>query len=478
MAGTSRFDALVIGAGMSGLSAGIRLAQAGRNVAVLERHYLWGGLNSFYKLAGRRFDVGLHALTNYVPPRTPGRPLTRVLKQLRLRHADLKLGEQRFSEIRFPSARLVFSNELERIEESIAGAFPGRVDAFRALVETVRAYDLDADEPDPRSARDVLHAALGEPVLAEMLLLPCLYYGAPREHDIDWSSYCILFQSIFLEGFARPEGGIKPLLDLLVARLKDAGGELRMRCGVRALRTANDTIAGVTLDDGTELDAPLVLSSAGWAETMRMAGRDVPEAEVGRLSFLEAVSILDTPPESLGCGAATAFYSGEDRAIYQVPDEGLCEPRSGVMCSPNNYASDQPLPEGVMRITVAASHARWTALDDDEYGRAKERCTDEAITAALAVAPGHDDWRPHTVFRDVFTPRTIERFTWHRNGAVYGATSKRRDGRTPIDGLVLCGTDQGFLGVIGAMVSGITMANLHGLRSASSELPTGAELRA
>ena len=34
---------------MSGLAAGIRLAQFDQKVLILEKHYLWGGLNSFYK---------------------------------------------------------------------------------------------------------------------------------------------------------------------------------------------------------------------------------------------------------------------------------------------------------------------------------------------------------------------------------------------------------------------------------------------
>jgi phytoene dehydrogenase-like protein len=48
---------------MSGLAA-IRLAQFDKRVLLVERHTLWGGLNSFYKRAGRRIDTGLHALTN------------------------------------------------------------------------------------------------------------------------------------------------------------------------------------------------------------------------------------------------------------------------------------------------------------------------------------------------------------------------------------------------------------------------------
>jgi hypothetical protein len=38
---------------------------------------------------------------------------------------------------------------------------------------------------------------------------------------------------------------------------------------------------------------------------------------------------------------------------------------------------------------------------------------------------------------------------------------KIRDGRTPLANLYLAGTDQGFLGIVGAMLSGISMANFH-----------------
>ena len=80
MPADSRYDAIVIGAGMSGLAAGIRLAQFDRRVLVLERHTLWGGLNSFYKRAGRRIDTGLHALTNFAPKNARGAPLTKLLR--------------------------------------------------------------------------------------------------------------------------------------------------------------------------------------------------------------------------------------------------------------------------------------------------------------------------------------------------------------------------------------------------------------
>ena len=65
------------------------------------------------------------------------------------------------------------------------------------------------------------------------------------------------------------------------------------------------------------------------------------------------------------------------------------------------------------------------------------------------------------IAQDTFTPTTIKRFTGHENGAVYGAPDKRKNGATHLKNLFLCGTDQGFVGIIGAMFSGILVANRH-----------------
>jgi len=73
------YDTIIIGAGMSGLAAGIRLAHFGQKVCILERHSAIGGLNSFYRQRGRTFDVGLHAITNFVPKGTRTGPFAKLL---------------------------------------------------------------------------------------------------------------------------------------------------------------------------------------------------------------------------------------------------------------------------------------------------------------------------------------------------------------------------------------------------------------
>ncbi|CAK8713632.1 Phytoene dehydrogenase [Candidatus Electrothrix aarhusensis] len=56
---------------------------------------------------------------------------------------------------------------------------------------------------------------------------------------------------------------------------------------------------------------------------------------------------------------------------------------------------------------------------------------------------------------------TIERFTEKCGGAVYGSPIKIKSGKTPFENLFIAGTDQGYLGIVGAMLSGVTIVNQH-----------------
>ncbi|MAF66181.1 MAG: phytoene dehydrogenase [Planctomycetes bacterium] len=460
-------DAVIIGAGMSGLAAGIRLAMFGQRVVILERHALWGGLNSFYKRGGRRFDVGLHALTNFVPPGTPGAPLTRVLKALRVRHADLALRAQRESRILFPGTCLRFSNDFGLLQEEVAERFPDQRDGFARLAGDL---SLSSDAASPRAfegARSILAEYLDDPLLVDMLMLPICFYGSAREDDVDWYQFNILFQSLFLEGFARPAGGIRPLLDLLKERFRAEGGELRLSCGVERLILEDALVRGVILDDGSTLPARLVLSSAGHPETMALCGPravadHVDDGDRGRLAFTESLHVLDRKPAALGHEAAVTFFNAEERFTWRRPEE-LIDPTSGVVCSPDNYVGEDETGEGLLRLTTLANFDRWAALDPQAYAAAKHACTERALDVAGAFTI---DPRPHEVFRDTFTPTTVRRFTGREGGAVYGSPRKRLDGRTPFGGLRLIGTDQGLLGIVGALLSGITIANRHALTPA------------
>src|SRR5690606_171575 len=127
----STYDTIIIGAGMSGLAAGIRLAHYDQKVCILERHTTIGGLNSFYRLGGRNYDVGLHAVTNFVPKGTRRGPLPRLLRQLRFQWDDFDLKPQLGSSIAFPDVRLNFSNEPQQRCDEISEKFPAEKDDCR-----------------------------------------------------------------------------------------------------------------------------------------------------------------------------------------------------------------------------------------------------------------------------------------------------------------------------------------------------------
>jgi phytoene dehydrogenase-like protein len=460
------YDTIIIGAGMSGLAAGIRLAYYDQRVCILERHTTIGGLNSFYRLRGRDYDVGLHALTNFAPKGTKTGPLARLLRQLRLRWEDFAIAPQLGSEIVFPDAKLRFDNDFETLRGEVARAFPRQANNLDRLAQEIIAYDELNDVHADTSARQVVGSIITEPQLVEMLLCPLMFYGSAREHDMDWGQFSVLFRSVFLEGLGRPAAGVRLILKHLVRKFRGLGGELRLRSSVQRLAVENGRVARVVLENDEEIECRNVISSAGWSETMRLCddGRPVVTSRsTGQLSFCETISTLDAPPADLGHHQTVTFFNDHDRFVWARPDE-LCDMRSGVICSPNNFAYDEPLADGTIRVTVLANFDRWHSLDEETYCLEKLRWYDRITESAVRFVP---DYRGRVIDTDMFTPTTIVRFTGHDNGAVYGSPEKHLDGKTHLKNLYICGTDQGLVGVIGSITSGIAMANRHCLQGAT-----------
>lgn len=458
------YDTIIIGAGMSGLSAGCRLAHYGQRVCILEKHSLVGGLNSFYRQNGRNHDVGLHAVTNFAQKGVKRGPLNRLLRQLRLSWDELGLVPQLGSRIEFPSVSLRFNNNFAFFESEVEKHFPSQVDGLRKVVARLVDYNDMGTSGETLSARNVVAEYITDPMLAEMIFCPLMFYGSAQAGDMDFGQFSIMFRSIFLEGLARPWAGVRPLLKTLVEKFKTSGGEMRLRCGVQALlRDAKNTVVGVLLEDGSELRAQNVLSSAGLRETIRLCG-DTPRADCcppGELAFVETISVLDRMPEKLGHRDTIVFFNNSSTFDYRRPDHP-CDVRSGVICSPNNFDYADPLSDGIIRVTMQANFDYWNGLSPSDYQLEKLRWYDRITAAASRVVP---DFRASVIDSDMFTPKTVKRYTGHENGAIYGAPQKNYAGTTHLNNLYVCGTDQGMVGIIGAIISGITIANRYLLKA-------------
>ncbi len=455
-----KYDVIIIGAGMSGMAAAIRLAMFDKKVLLLEKHVITGGLNSYYKRAKRDFDVGLHALTNYMEKGEKRKPLSKLLKQLRVPYDDLKLSPQRHSKILFPEKSLTFTNDLNDFAQEIADNFPDQVDGFNKLVSHITDFSETALDNEHILAKDVVRKYITNEELLEMIFCPLLIYGSAWENDMDFSQFVIMFKSIYIEGFSRPEGGVRTIIDILLKKLEALGQEIRFRSEVQSIETANGKVAGVRLKNGDFLQADKVISSMGYPETLSVVSGIAPKQKpaVGKMTFCESILVLDKKPKDLGLDSTIIFYNDRPKYLYREPKE-LYDPKSAVICFPNNFTHDD-FDEGWVRITNMANFDLWNKLERPEYKEKKEEVFKDACSLTKKLIPS---WDEEVVFKDIFSPTTIKKYTGHFGGTVYGSTDKSRDGSTEVPGLYLCGTDQGFLGIVGSMLSGISMANLYGL---------------
>lgn len=465
---TQKYDAIVIGAGMSGLACAIRLSMFEKKVLLLEKHTISGGLNSYYRRRSPvtkefiEYDSGLHAMTNFVKKGERGKPLTKLLKQLRLSHDDLLLKEQTYSKILFGNHELSFSNDFNKFKENLLLKFPSEAEGLEKLFSYINGYnELDLTLPY-LSTKEVLDKFLFDKLLKEMILAPLLIYGSAHENDMDFTQFVIMFKSIYLEGFARPVGGVRTILRLLLNKYKDLGGELRFRAGVREILTEDGVASGVILENGEKIYSDLIFSSMGYPETVNiLSDKSFYEIKpkVGPMSFMETIFVFDKKIP-LGQNDATIIFYNEDETYrYECPRDYF-DSRSAVICFPDNYEKENREGHGIVRVTFMANYDLFSNLPKDQYIEKKKEAFREAYKLVKKILPNFDG---NFIASDVFSPTTIKRYTFHEKGTVYGSTDKTRDGRTKIKGLYIIGTDQGFLGIVGAMLSGISMANLYGL---------------
>lgn len=457
-----KIPVLVIGGGLSGIAAAIRIARFTPEVQILEQHSRPGGLNSYFYREKRLFETGLHAITNYAKEGDKRAPLNRLFRQLKLRRKSIDLCQQRESRVEFSGIEhLRFSNDFALLCSEIESKFPNAYNNFIKLVTFLDEFD-PFSPASFRSAKTFLKERLQDELLVDMLLCPLMYYGSSHENDMDLSQFAIMFRAIYLEGMFRPSGTIKDFLDMLLSHYKKLGGSLK--CGYRVKKIIHDSgkVEGVELANGEVLQCDYILSTIGSDETRALLYEPkAPTKSTGkRLGFIE--TIFELSPESennLTKDTTIIFYNQAKTFNYACPTDYL-DTRSGVICLPRNFEDLQPSNRLEIRSTHLASYEKWKKLSADP-----KRYLDKKMEAA-----GHSrgvienivgSFGSNIIFENTFTPITIERYTSKIGGAIYGNPAKIKDGDIGFSNLYLAGTDQGFLGIVGSMLSGVSIVNQH-----------------
>ncbi len=451
---------IIIGGGLSGLAAAIRFARYSTEVLLLEKHNKIGGLNSYYFRNKMLLETGLHAITNYAGAEEKHAPLNKLFRQLKLSRKNFVTHPQICSEIHFSDRKnLIFSNDFQLLCDEIATKFPSSRKGFTELVKEIRQFDPFIPLPY-RSAKKFVFQYVQDELLTDMLLCPLMYYGSSVENDLDLSQFVIMFRSIYLEGMFRPEGDIKTFLDMLLAHYKKLGGAIRLSASVTKILHQNNMVHGLELNNGEQIECDNIISTIGVDETKALLGQTADHTADTRLGFIESIFLLEkdknySPPED----RTIIFYNQGKKFNYCRP-ESVVDINSGVICFPANFQgrSEQRFYE--IRSTHLSSYPEWLdkAKNTEQYQENKAKVA-EASLAVLERFAGK--FRHLIVYNDTFTPLTIKKYTSKIDGAIYGSPAKIKDGDIGFNNLFIAGTDQGFLGIIGSMLSGVSMVNRH-----------------
>ena len=453
-----RYEKIIIGAGLAGLAAGIRLSHYDKKVLIIESHSIAGGLNSYYQRGKRNIDVGLHAMTNFYPTGSRGTPLTKLFRQLRIKQSEFELVEQKTSSIVFPEKSLNFSNNINTLQEEIKTKFPEEFTAFQRFRQAIRDFDSISLDNTYSSATNIIKNYIKNPKLVNMLLCPVMFYGNAQEYDMDWTDFAIIWESIFESGFSRPRQGMEYITKLLLKKYSANGGEIRFNTKAVKISENSDKSLNIQLANGEVITAEQIFSSARYVETSALCGFDRSE-KTGNIAFSELICHLDVEPAELGAKNSIIFYSENNEFIYKKAEDFI-DCSSGVICLPNNFAYQEKLPEGIVRVAVKANYRKWADLTTEEYQHEKKNAIESIINTINKYLP---EINKHLIFTDLFTPLTITRYTGHLGGSIYGSAHKVRDARMDFENLFLIGTDQGYLGIVGALLSGISIINKYGL---------------
>jgi len=312
------FDAIVIGAGIGGLTAAARLARAGQKVLVLEKLPHIGGTSYIFRRGRYDFPMGPLSFSH------PGR-VESFLRDAGIETA-VKFKRNHF-QLLTPALDVVYSRPFDRLREDLAASFPAesagldrfflRLGAWIRDIEDIERWHPDfrlPSEPEPPSgaerepfrdrmerirswsavpARTFLDESFSDANLKS--LLGSQGTGPPVMSALNLA---FMWRAMSEVGIWFPSNGLHGLCRMLASAVSFAGGKILTSSPVVRILVKDGRASGVTTAAGETYAGRWIVSNADAKKT-----------------FLELIESAAVPSDHLDL-VRRVPYTGSELCVY------------------------------------------------------------------------------------------------------------------------------------------------------------------
>ncbi|MFN8530672.1 MAG: phytoene desaturase family protein [Anaerolineae bacterium] len=466
---------VIIGAGIGGLSAAIRLRAAGHPVTVLEQNPRVGGKMSEIRLGEFRFDTGPSVITmrgvfddlfraagrrldDYLTL-LPVEPLTRyfypdgaILDATRDLSRMAAQIEQISDDPRDVEGYLAYLAYAARIHRITGPVFIYNDPPSFGRIARTPLRDMPAVDP-LRTMSQAVNSFVRSPKLRQLLGRFATYVGASPY--LAPATLNVIAHVELTGGVWYPQGGIYAIADAFARLASELGVTIRTHTAVEQIGVEQGRVTGVRLAGGDFIAADAVIANVDVAtvyERLIPAGT-VPSAIVKRHTAVEPscsglILLLGIDGQHDGLAHHNIFFSSDYRRefhelfVRQLPPD---DPTIYVAITSKTDSSHAPaggenwfvlVNAPALSVDGRGADAAWWEAHADSYA---DRVIEQLAARGIEV-------RGRVRERRVLTPVDLERMTGARRGALYGASSNDRLQRAaptaqPVsrrEGVVLC----------------------------------------